>query len=661
MKKEEKTCKIVTYLLQSYLRIVMLPTLPGSIREGRRENATTGVYCGMKRKRWISLLLVLCLLTGGRIAAAETPEDVGSGAAPVSAESEEPEEGDDSEVMPLEEGEIPDDGDDSEQVPLDIMDEDDLEESEYEWRILQYGDEGDDVLELQTRLRDLKYYTGNLSGRYREGTREAVKVFQSDFDLEATGIADIQTQAVLYSTQYRPLRYGSSGEDVKTLQTRLTDLGYYKGKISGNYLEGTRSAVRKFQEKNNLEADGAADPDTQTMIYSPTAIGKNDGEPTPTPSPKDDSYLVDEEMENISIRMPDGTVPFTKKLKNGSTGKLVKELQERLTALGYYDGPISGNFMKNTTRAVKKIQTQNGLKATGTVDEETWNVIFNDAKVVLPKDTPKPTPSPTPVPFAITVDVANQVTTVYGRDEYGDYTVVVRQMLCSTGMKATPSDVGDWVLNGRHAQWCVFPKWANSYARYWTRINGSIAFHSVLYYAVSNTAMNTGSYKKLGQRASHGCVRLTVADAKWIYDNVGAGTVVSIVEGMPADPELRDALKLAPLNTKTMTPYSTPVPTAEPEYKNSVKPEIGNRTLKERSEDANVFWVQKRLAELGYYKGKCSGKFLSGTKRAVIAFQKDHKIYANGQVDQKTIDAMYEAETPTRAPRATETPAPDGT
>ena len=103
-------------------------------------------------------------------------------------------------------------------------------------------------------------------------------------------------------------------------------------------------------------------------------------------------------------------------------------------------------------------------------------------------------------------------------------------MLCSTGMKATPSDVGDWVLNGRHATWCIFPKWGNSYARYWTRINSSIAFHSPIYTAVSNSAMKIASYNMLGQRASHGCIRLSVWDAKWIYDNIGAGTVVSIVK-----------------------------------------------------------------------------------------------------------------------------------
>lgn len=555
-------------------------------------------------------------------------------------------------ILPAEE--TTDEGDDSVVLPVDLPE--DLEEETVETRELQYGDEGEDVLELQTQLQELHYYTGNLSGRYREGTREAIKDFQKDFGLEVTGVADLQTQSVLFATMYRPLRYGSSGEDVKEIQTRLMELGYYKGKISGNYLEGTRAGIRSFQEKNGLEATGVADPDTQEALFGPDAISKNDV-PDATATPVNDAglYLVDESEtpeENDKVA-PVTVVEFTKKLKSGSSGKLVKQVQTRLTELGYYTGPISGNYAKKTVQAVKTIQKQNGLEVTGVVDEATWNVIFNDMKVVLPENTPKPTPEPTPVPFAITVDVANQVTTVYGRDENGEYTVVVRQMLCSTGMRATPSDVGDWVLSGRKANWCNFPKWG-SYARYWTKINGSIAFHSVIYNAVNNQCMNTSSYYKLGQRASHGCIRLTVADAKWIYDNVGAGTVVSIVEGLPADPELRDSLKLAPLNKKTCTPYETPIPTASPDYRTMTKPEIGKKTLKKNSEGPEVFWVQNRLAELGYYKGKCSGKCLDGTLKAVKAFQRSIGVDPNGYVNQELIDRMAEETAPTPTPAPTD-------
>ena len=56
---------------------------------------------------------------------------------------------------------------------------------------------------------------------------------------------------------------------------------------------------------------------------------------------------------------------------------------------------------------------------------------------------------------------------------------------------------------------------------------GPYLFHSV------PTGQNFGDYledeaMKLGQPASHGCVRLTVADAKWFYDQVPDGTPVTI-------------------------------------------------------------------------------------------------------------------------------------
>ena len=599
-------------------------------------------------KRLFALILTLALFLSLPVFAEETKE-VTLTAVPPEA---------------LEDG----DGDDSDPIPIDMMEEDglEIEEEVISGRVLQYGDTGDDVLALQTRLAELKYYTGNLSGRYREGTQKAVETFQEDFDLDQTGVADLRTISLLYTISHRPLRFGSKGEDVRELQTALSELGYFTGKIDGNYISSTQKAVEALQKKNNLEVTGTADSDLQDMIAQGKILGKSEKpDDTNTPAPNLANFLVDDHENSVWI--PDEPVVFTKKLKNGSSGKLVKQMQERLAEVGYYEGPISGNFQKYTTRAVKAIQTQNGLPSTGEVDEATWNVIFNEGHLVLPEHTAKPTPEPTPVPFAITVDVANQVTTVYGRDEKGDYTVVVRQMLCSTGMKATPSDVGDWVLNGRHATWCIFPKWGNSYARYWTRINGSIAFHSPIYTSVSNSAMKIGSYNKLGQRASHGCIRLSVWDAKWIYDNIGAGTVVSIVEGMDPDPELRDALKLPPLDKKYCTPISTPVPTAEPEYRAENIPDLGKRNLKERSEGEDVFWLQSALKELGYYDTKVTGKMLGKTVKAVKAFQKDHGIYQNGMASQELVNMIGKAVMQKRAAaeqpaaaEASETPAPAG-
>ncbi len=525
-----------------------------------------------------------------------------------------------------------------EAVPVDDLDDDGFEITVTEDRDLKEGDEGDDVSTLQYRLKDLYYLTSEASGVYDAATTEAVKSFQEDFGLDATGEADAKTQSLLFAAQYRPLKKGCTGDDVKELQTRLTVLGYYKGKISGEFLDATEEAVRAYQEANGEEATGVADVDTMTILLQ-ASEASSDTTDTGT--------------------VMQGTIAYTERLAKGSTGTLVKQLQTRLTELGYYSGPISGNFLGKTMTAVKTLQKQNGVTVDGIVGEVTWNLIFNDASVVLPDATPKPTPTPTPVPYAITVDVANQVTTVYGLDENGEHTVIVRQMLCSTGTKSNPSDPGDWVLTGRKAKWCYFPKWGG-HARYWTRINSSIAFHSVIYNAVDTMALAKSSYKNLGKRVSHGCIRLTVADAKWIYDNCGEGTVVSIVEDMAADPELRASLKLPALNTKTMLPEETPEPTASPVYVSNGLPPMPLAQLKKNDSSEAVYWMQMKLTELGYYHGKCSGTYLDGTVQAVKDFQKAAGLKVTGTATVATLEALYAdvLTTPTIEPTPTLAPTP---
>jgi len=58
-------------------------------------------------------------------------------------------------------------------------------------------------------------------------------------------------------------RFGSSGQEVTNIQTRLKNWGYYTGTIDGIYGSRTVTAVKKFQQKNGLTADGVAG--TQTL------------------------------------------------------------------------------------------------------------------------------------------------------------------------------------------------------------------------------------------------------------------------------------------------------------------------------------------------------------------------------------------------------------
>ena len=70
------------------------------------------------------------------------------------------------------------------------------------------------------------------------------------------------------------LRTGSRGEDVKTLQSRLYDLGYYTDEIDGQFGSATKAAVIEFQQANGLEADGMVGSETKALLYSPQAKPK---------------------------------------------------------------------------------------------------------------------------------------------------------------------------------------------------------------------------------------------------------------------------------------------------------------------------------------------------------------------------------------------------
>lgn len=507
-----------------------------------------------------------------------------------------------------------------------------------EGRGLKFGDKGDDVKLLQTRLKDLRYYNGPVTGNYLEATRKSVRAVQEAYGLESTGDADLALQEIIYGDAHRPLKKGDTGKDVSRLQTRLGEIGYYWGKVSGNYLDGTTAAVGNFQEKNGLEKTGKADVPTLMKLYSDDIV-------IPTPDPN---------VTPRPIPTPPPEAKYTGVISYGEKNKQVSLIQERLTALGFFDRKITGGFYEHTFNAVKKFQQYNGLVADGVVGEQTFNVLFS-LDVIRADGIPKPSPAPTPIPYAVTVDVANQLIKIYGLDEQGGHTKLEKIFHASTGTERFPSAVGDYTLTGRRARWAEFPNWGGGKARWWLRIDSEIAFHSVIYNSNELNSVNMNSVRKLGSRASHGCIRLTVADAKWMYDNVGKGTVVTIREDLPVDPELKAAHKPGEFSKKTWLHSATPAPTQEPYYDGTRAPGF-TRTLKNGVSGEDVYWLQMKLAEMGYYKGTVTGTYLDGTKAAVRAFQKDNKLSVNGTADKKTQEALYALVALTTTPAPTPMP-----
>lgn len=65
-------------------------------------------------------------------------------------------------------------------------------------------------------------------------------------------------------------KLGSSGDEVKSIQLRLKEWGYYSGSVDGIYGSATKAAVKKFQKSNSLTADGIAGPSTLAAIGLPT-------------------------------------------------------------------------------------------------------------------------------------------------------------------------------------------------------------------------------------------------------------------------------------------------------------------------------------------------------------------------------------------------------
>ncbi|MFR4008498.1 MAG: L,D-transpeptidase [Christensenellales bacterium] len=139
-----------------------------------------------------------------------------------------------------------------------------------------------------------------------------------------------------------------------------------------------------------------------------------------------------------------------------------------------------------------------------------------------PSASATPIPANSSKPYLVRVYLGSQSVCVYGLNSSGTaYDRLVRSMICSTGTGgATPQ--GTFKLQGKYRWHSLM---GGVYGQYCSRITGSILFHSILYKVNGDpSTLNETTYKKLGRKASHGCIRLLCGDAYWIYSNVASGS-----------------------------------------------------------------------------------------------------------------------------------------
>ena len=201
------------------------------------------------------------------------------------------------------------------------------------------------------------------------------------------------------------LKVGTKGDEVKRLQERLKQLGYYTGEVDGQYGQGTADAVKLFQNQHNLLSDGIAGENTRSILY-----GENAETYVPTPAPSE--------------------TPAS--LSKGDAGDTVRAMQERLKILGYYNGNVDGDFGGGTQEAVRLFQSQNSLNVDGVAAEQMLSLLYSD-------DARQAAVTPTPDPSAMP-SLVNKKYPVSSDDRPGDL-VLLRNVLPSSLVYVKGSEI----------------------------------------------------------------------------------------------------------------------------------------------------------------------------------------------------------------------------
>ena len=212
---------------------------------------------------------------------------------------------------------------------------------------LRPGASGEQVSQYQQRLVHYGYLE-TATGTFDNATSQATTYFQAANKVMPSGTATSNTRALInknggvvsydsYQVAQKSsgFKLGASGLDVKMVQQRLADLGYYKGPINGNYSTASAKAVVLFKKFNNFK----------TASHTVTSADRD---------------AIDD-LSALSY----GEVYGPDTLKPGDRGTEVLEAQIVLRELGYYTKSLNGQFNTAMSNGVKNFQKANRLYPTG--------------------------------------------------------------------------------------------------------------------------------------------------------------------------------------------------------------------------------------------------------------------------------------------------------
>ncbi len=239
---------------------------------------------------------------------------------------------------------------------------------------LHVGDEGSDVQKLQKALKILGYYKNSVDGKYGDGTKLAVALYQQAEELEADGVAGKETIKSIFGSCAKKAnitvsgeatasttssssssgsssaadsssssntvssledigstpatsKEGDSGTKVIKLQQALELLGYYRGDIDGDYGAKTVSAVKRFQANRGMKEDGVAGTSTIRVLFGSSSASSSNSASASSDSTSTKTYkteLLDWFADDVSSRIPKKAKFTIKDVRTGKTFKAVR-------------------------------------------------------------------------------------------------------------------------------------------------------------------------------------------------------------------------------------------------------------------------------------------------------------------------------------------------
>ncbi len=544
-------------------------------------------------------------------------------------------------------------------------------ESNTSYQLLQSGSDGTQVTALQEALIELGFLKGSADGIYGSGTANAVMALQKANGYPITGYADANLQALIFNgkpvnskgtkTDIKTLpaiegttvRSGDKGVIVRTIQSKLKEKGFYTGAITGTCDNATVTAIKAFQKKNGLTADGIAGSATQEALFgssiSAAATATPKPAPTATPLP--------------SFKKPTSTV------RNGSKGNDAKLVQQRLIDLGYLKGKADGVFGSQSVSALKAFQAKNKLIADGVAGSGTNAVLFSYLALAAdyqPIATPTPTPTPTATPKPETITKDNVVLIKQGVT--GSAVLRLQERLEALGYytsakdgRCKADDVAAIKAFQRKNGLAV-----DGIAGYDTQVllystsaimdNGALAGSLGASYTTLKKGMYGDEVKAMQQRLIDLGYLKGTADGYY-----GTDTAEAVYYFQKANDLVRDSVA----GEKTLIKlYSTsavknPATSATPTPKPTTPPAtITTALMRLGDSNESVKLMQQKLISLGYLTGTADGIFGNMTYRAVKEFQKANALYADGVAGSQTIAALNKVSN--AAPQVTTGPVTGG-